>query len=83
MIQKGFQLRTVDIVQDPSAPSAFVDGIMEGVEYFFDGHDYVAMAAEEERRQLSRMSVREIEETKAERFSTFLEHIRKDCINRL
>ena len=28
-----FMLSTVDIVQDPSAPSAFVNGVMEGVEW--------------------------------------------------
>ena len=31
-----FMLATVDIVQDPSAPSAFVNGIMEGVEWVWD-----------------------------------------------
>ena len=29
-------LSTVDIVQDPSAPEAFVNGIMEGVEWVWD-----------------------------------------------
>jgi hypothetical protein len=31
-----FMLATVDIVQDPSAPSAFVNGVMEGVEWVWD-----------------------------------------------
>jgi len=31
-----FILATVDIVQDPSAPSAFVNGVMEGVEWVWD-----------------------------------------------
>lgn len=35
-VQKDFHLATVDIVADPSAPSAFVNGILEGVEYIFD-----------------------------------------------
>jgi len=29
-------LATVDIVQDPSAPEAFVNGIMEGVDWIWD-----------------------------------------------
>ena len=29
-------LATVDIVQDPSAPEAFVNGVMEGVEWVWD-----------------------------------------------
>ena len=35
-VKGDFQLATVDIVQDPSAPSAFVNGIMEGVEWIYD-----------------------------------------------
>ena len=31
-----FLLSTIDIVQDPSAPSAFVNGVMEGVEWVWD-----------------------------------------------
>ena len=31
-----FMLSTIDIVQDPSAPSAFVNGVMEGVEWVWD-----------------------------------------------
>lgn len=33
-VQSDFSLNTVDIVGDPSAPDAFVQGIMEGVEYY-------------------------------------------------
>ena len=32
-VKDDFQLSTVDIVQDPSAPGAFVNGIMEGVDW--------------------------------------------------
>jgi hypothetical protein len=35
-VNDDFTLSTVDIVQDPSAPSAFVNGIMEGVEWIWD-----------------------------------------------
>lgn len=36
-VQKDFQLKTVDIVHNPSAPDAFINGIMEGVDYMTDG----------------------------------------------
>jgi hypothetical protein len=36
VVNDDFILSTVDIVQDPSAPDAFVNGIMEGVEYFVE-----------------------------------------------
>jgi hypothetical protein len=35
-VGKDFMLATVDIVQDPSAPEAFVNGIMEGVDWVWD-----------------------------------------------
>ena len=35
-VKKGFHLATVDVVQDPSAPDAFVNGIMEGVEWIWN-----------------------------------------------
>ena len=35
-VGKDFMLSTVDIVQDPSAPEAFVNGIMEGVEWVWN-----------------------------------------------
>lgn len=39
-VKDDFHLSTVDIVQDPSAPNAFVNGIMEGVDWSMDktGH---------------------------------------------
>jgi hypothetical protein len=36
VVQSDFILNTVDIVQDPSAPSAFVNGIMEGVDWVWN-----------------------------------------------
>lgn len=36
-VRDDFMLSTVDIVQDPSAPEAFVNGIMESVEWSLEG----------------------------------------------
>jgi hypothetical protein len=36
VVKDDYLLNTVDIVQDPSAPNAFVNGIMEGVEWIWD-----------------------------------------------
>ena len=36
IVGNDFILATVDIVQDPSAPEAFVNGIMEGVDWIWD-----------------------------------------------
>lgn len=39
-VRSDFILATVDIVQDPSAPEAFVNGIMESVDWVRDGSVY-------------------------------------------
>ena len=36
VVKNDFLLNAIDIVQDPSAPSAFVNGIMEGVEWVWN-----------------------------------------------
>ena len=36
VVNKDFMLNAVDIVQDPSAPEAFVNGVMEGVEWIYE-----------------------------------------------
>jgi len=36
MVQEDFMLAAVDIVADPSAPNAFVNGIMEGKQWVWD-----------------------------------------------
>jgi hypothetical protein len=47
-VQDDFFLATAgDVVHDPSAPSAFVNGIMEGVNYFWDGGLIKIVRAEE------------------------------------
>jgi hypothetical protein len=35
-VQEDFMLAAIDIVADPSAPNAFVNGIMEGREWIFE-----------------------------------------------
>lgn len=39
-IGSDFILNTIDIVQDPSAPAAFVNGIMEGVNWLQNGSEW-------------------------------------------
>lgn len=45
-VNDDFQLITVDIVSDPSAPKAFVEGIMENKEWILEGDRYVERAIE-------------------------------------
>ena len=47
-VKDDFILNTVDIVQDPSAPNAFVNGIMEGVEWVWNNGIIEAQEIEKE-----------------------------------
>ena len=47
-VGEDFVLSTVDIVQDPSAPNAFVNGIMEGVDWIWSNGILVAQEICEE-----------------------------------
>jgi len=76
-VQDDFKLVTAaDCVADPSAPDAFVKGIMEGVEYFYgpDG-SLKAMAAEACKENVKKMTRRQIEESKLRLFKFFLKQL--------
>jgi hypothetical protein len=50
-VKEDFTLSTVDIVQDPSAPNAFVNGIMEGVEWVWSNGILTAQEICEEQQE--------------------------------
>ena len=77
-VQDDFYLAAAaDIVADPSAPDAFVNGIMEGVEYIFDNGRLVEMRAEELKNQIEKDSKakRLTEQRKLELFQRFINQI--------
>lgn len=77
IVQKDFRLSTAgDIVGDPSAPGAWVDGIMEGVEYFYDEATGLYQVAEIAKAQLSKMTIKQINENKLNMFNSFLNSIK-------
>ena len=52
VVSDDFMLSTVDVVQDPSAPEAFVNGIMEGIDYFIDNGVIKAQRVDEYREEV-------------------------------
>ena len=80
-VQDDFYLATAaDIVADPSAPDAFVRGIMEGVEWVMnpDGGFRMIQVAELQRASMKKMTARQIEEQKINIFESYMnELIRK------
>jgi len=73
-VGEDFMLATAaDIVADPSAPDAFVQGIMEGKEWIWDGGILRERLAENARKQINQLTTqRRLEENKIELFDRFL-----------
>jgi len=73
-VGEDFMLATAaDIVADPSAPDAFVQGIMEGKEWVWDGGILREKLAENTRKKIDRLvDQRRLEENKIELFNEFL-----------
>ena len=72
-VQDDFMLATAaDIVADPSAPDAFVDGIMEGVEWIKEGSIFKAVEIESWKDQIRQTKQRHLEEKKLEIMKNFL-----------
>jgi len=59
-VNPDFKLITVDLVADPSAPNAFVEGIMEGKEWIIDGDRIVERAVEKLEQNLAKHGSKEI-----------------------
>ena len=73
IVQKDFYLATAaDIVADPSAPGAFVEGIMEGKEWIWDNGFLREQDIERARNNILKASSRELEEVKLNEFKNLL-----------
>jgi hypothetical protein len=75
-VGKDFILSTFDIVQNPSAPKAFVEAIMEDVDWFYENNEFVARAAESVKKSLKKLSSREIAEKQYSIYRGFLDSLR-------
>jgi hypothetical protein len=67
-----FMLSTVDIVQDPSAPSAFVNGVMEGVEWVWDNGLIQRRDLEEIETEIKSATRVQLPEVEIKAFKNFL-----------
>ena len=67
-----FMLSTIDIVQDPSAPSAFVNGVMEGVDWVWDNGIIKAQDIEGIETEIRSASSSNLPEVEIKAFKNFL-----------
>jgi hypothetical protein len=71
-VADDFLLNTVDIVQDPSAPNAYVNGIMEGVSYEQDRPGHFVKVIEKGETEVKESKVSFSEEQQTKGFEHFL-----------
>ena len=77
IVGEDFMLATAaDIVADPSAPDAFVQGIMEGREWVWEGGILREQLAERTKNKIDSLTVqRRLEEKKLDLFNDFLSNL--------
>lgn len=71
-VKDDFILNTIDIVQDPSAPGAFVNGIMEGVDWVWNNGIIEAREIERLETEIKRAPRSNLYEVQTREFKNFL-----------
>ncbi len=72
VVNNDFMLSAVDIVQDPSAPEAFVNGIMEGVEWIWENGLLKPQQIEEYETEINKVPLGRVSEAQERIFNDFL-----------
>ena len=74
VVGDDFMLATAaDIVADPSAPDAFVEGIMEGKEWIWEGNSFREQLASETKNKIESLATQKrLEEHKLSLFNEFI-----------
>ncbi len=72
MVQEDFMLAAVDIVADPSAPNAFVNGIMEGKQWIWENGLLKEKQLEKWRKDIKKTPSKKLEEQYLKVFKSFL-----------
>ena len=72
VVKDDFILSTIDIVQDPSAPDAFVNGIMEGVDWVWNNGVLKAQVIEQMETEIKHAPKPVLYETSVREFKNFL-----------
>ena len=72
VVKDDYLLNTIDIVQDPSAPGAFVNGIMEGVDWVWNNGVIEAQEIEKMETEIKKAPRANLYETEVREFKNFL-----------
>jgi len=74
-VQEDFMLAAIDIVADPSAPNAFVNGIMEGKEWIYENNSWSERQTEAAKRLIKNSSGRSLEKNIVKIFEQYFRNI--------
>jgi hypothetical protein len=74
-VQSDFTLSAIDIVSDPSAPQAFVNGILEGKEWVWDNGLLKEQEIEKFHKEIKKISAKDYENKALEIFERFMRGI--------
>ena len=77
-VQDDFSLAAVDIVADPSAPNAFVQGIMEGKQWVWENGILTSRVIDTYKKHIQRANKTDLEEAKLCAFADFLSKLIRD-----
>ena len=76
VVMDDFMLATAaDIVADPSAPDAFVNGIMEGKEWIYNNGAVQEQTVEQIKKRIDNAALNQMEEVKLSAFSQYLQSL--------
>jgi len=75
-VQDDFHLANVDIVADPSAPDAFVQGIMESADWILENGVWKAIQVEQAQSTIRKASKADLNKVKLQVYEQFLRTIK-------
>jgi hypothetical protein len=75
IVQGDLMLSAVDIVADPSAPGAFVNGIMEGKEWVWNNGSWLEKDLIEAKNMIKKTSSKNLEKKALTLFETFIKNL--------
>ena len=76
VVMDDFMLATAaDIVADPSAPDAFVNGIMEGKEWIYNNGSVQEQTVEQIKKRIDNAALNQMEQVKLSAFNQYLQSL--------
>lgn len=76
VVQPDYKLSTIDIVYNPSAPDAFVQGLMEGHSFVWNTLEEDVEFVEQLKKGIKKTSSKNLQEAKIDAFKKFMDKVK-------